>query len=94
MMSTIKSIKQKLVVLNPEKIEILDESAKHAGHEGAKNGGGHFFLTIVSYDFLGKSTMARHRMIYAALGEMMNKDIHALSIKAYTPEEIYFNSTH
>jgi len=87
-MSTIKLIKQKLAVLNPEKIEILDESAKHEGHEGAKNGGGHFFLTIVSCDFSKKSTMDRHRMIYAALGEMMNRDIHALSIKAYTPEEI------
>jgi BolA protein len=87
-MSTIKLIKQKLAALNPEKIEILDESAKHEGHEGAKNGGGHFFLTIVSCDFSEKSTMVRHRMIYAALGEMMNKDIHALSIKAYTPEEI------
>ncbi len=87
-MSIIKSIKQKLAVLNPEKIEILDESAKHEGHEGAKNGGGHFSLTIVSCNFLEKSTMARHRMIYAALGEMMDKDIHALSIKAYTPEEI------
>jgi BolA protein len=87
-MSTIKLIKQKLAALNPEKIEILDESAKHEGHEGAKNGGGHFLLTIVSCDFSEKSTMVRHRMIHAALGEMMNKDIHALSIKAYTPEEI------
>ena len=87
-MSTIKLIKQKLAALNPEKIEILDESAKHEGHEGAKNGGGHFLLTIVSCDFSEKSTMTRHRMIYAALGEMMKKDIHALSIKAYTPEEI------
>lgn len=87
-MSTIKLIKQKLASLNPEKIEIIDESAKHKNHEGAKTGGGHFFLTIVSYDFSNKSTMVRHRMIYATLGEMMNKDIHALSIKAYTPEEI------
>ena len=87
-MSIIKSIKQKLSALNPEKIEVLDESAKHEGHEGAKNGGGHFVLTIVSYDFSEKSTMTRHRMTYAALGEMMDKDIHALSIKAYTPEEI------
>ncbi len=87
-MSTIKLIKQKLASLNPEKIEIIDESAKHKNHEGAKTGGGHFFLTIVSYDFSNKSTMVRHRMIYATLGEMMNKDIHALSIKAFTPEEI------
>jgi BolA protein len=87
-MNTITIIKQKLAVLRPEKIEILDESSKHIGHEGAKNGGGHFLLTIVSGNFYGKSTMERHRMIYAALGEMMERDIHALSIKAYTPEEI------
>jgi len=87
-MNTITIIKQKLAVLRPEKIEILDESSKHIGHEGAKNGGGHFLLTIVSGNFYEKSTMERHRMIYAALGEMMERDIHALSIKAYTPEEI------
>lgn len=87
-MNTITIIKQKLTVLRPEKIEILDESSKHIGHEGAKNGGGHFLITIVSGNFYEKSTMERHRMIYAALGEMMERDIHALSIKAYTPEEI------
>jgi len=87
-MSTIKLIKQKLAALSPEKIEILDESAKHIGHEGAKSGDGHFFLTIISCNFYEESTMARHRMIYAALGEMMSRDIHALSIKAYTLEEI------
>jgi len=87
-MSTIRIIKQKLTVLNPEKIEIIDESSKHIGHEGAKNGGGHFFLTIVSCNFYEKSTIDRHRMIYASLGEMIGRDIHALSIKAYTPEEI------
>ncbi|TFH12537.1 MAG: BolA family transcriptional regulator [Nitrosomonadales bacterium] len=87
-MSTIKLIKQKLAALSPDKIEILDESARHIGHKGAKSGGGHFILTIVSCNFYEKSTMARHKMIYAALGEMMSKDIHALSIKAYTPEEI------
>ena len=87
-MSTIKFIKQKLTALSPEKIEIIDESVKHIGHEEAKNGGGHFFLTIVSCNFYEKSTIDRHRMIYAALGEMIGRDIHALSIKAYTPEEI------
>ena len=50
-MSTIKFIKQKLIPLHPEKIKIIDESSKHIGHEGAKNGGGHFLLTIVSCDF-------------------------------------------
>jgi len=87
-MSTIKTIKQKLTSLNPEKIEIIDESSKHIGHEGAKNGGGHFLLTIVSSSFYKKSTIERHRIIYDALGKMVGRDIHALSIKAYTPEEI------
>ena len=87
-MSTIKFIKQKLIPLRPEKIKIIDESSKHIGHKGAKDGGGHFLLTIVSSDFYEKSTIERHRMIYDALGEMMGRNIHALSIKAYTPEEI------
>jgi BolA family transcriptional regulator, general stress-responsive regulator len=81
-------IRQKLSVLEPEKIEIVDESARHAGHEGAKSGGGHYLLTIVSRRFSGKSALARHRMVYTALQEMMHKNIHALSVKAYTPEEI------
>jgi BolA protein len=87
-MSIIRTIKQKLTFLSPEKIEIIDESRKHIGHEGAKNGGGHFLLTIVSSNFYKKSTIERHRIIYDALGEMVGRDIHALSIKAYTPEEI------
>ncbi|MEO7558829.1 MAG: BolA family protein [Nitrosospira sp.] len=88
MVSTTELIRQKLAVLDPERIEIVDESARHAGHEGAKSGGGHYFLTIVSREFSGKSTLIRHRLIYAVLKEMMHKDIHALSVKAYTPEEI------
>ncbi len=87
-MSTVELIRQKLAILDPEQIEILDESARHAGHEGAKSGGGHYFLTIISRKFSGKSTLVRHRLVYTALKEMMHKDIHALSIKAYTPEEI------
>ena len=87
-MSTVELIRQKLAVLDPEQVEILDESARHAGHEGAKRGGGHYFLTIVSRKFLGKSTLVRHRLVYTVLKEMMHKDIHALSVKAYTPEEI------
>jgi BolA family transcriptional regulator, general stress-responsive regulator len=87
-MSTIELIKQKLSVLEPEKIEIVDESARHAGHEGAKSGGGHYLLIIVSRKFSGKSALARHRLVYTALQEMMHKSIHALSVKAYTPEEI------
>ncbi len=88
MVSTTELIRQKLAVLDPERIEIVDESARHAGHEGAKSGGGHYFLTIVSREFSGKSTLIRHRLVYTVLKEMMHKDIHALSVKAYTPEEI------
>ncbi|MDO8436957.1 MAG: BolA family protein [Nitrosomonadaceae bacterium] len=93
-MNTIELIRQKLATLDPEKIEILDESARHAGHEGAKSGGGHYFLTIVSSKFSGLSAIARHRLVYAALGEMMRKDIHALNVKAYTREEVLSDSIH
>jgi len=84
----VELIRQKLSVLEPVRIEIVDESARHAGHAGAKSGGGHYLLTIVSSKFAGKSALERHRLIYAALREMMHKNIHALSVKAYTPEEI------
>jgi len=87
-MSTIEQMQQKLATLSPISIEIVDDSAKHAGHAGAKSGGGHYQLFMVSTAFAGKPTVARHRMIYDALGEMMQKQIHALSIKAQTPEEI------
>lgn len=73
--------------LTPEFIEVLDDSQAHAGHAGAKSGGGHFYLTIVSDKFIDKSRIQRHQLIYKELGDMMKNDIHALSIKAYTPEE-------
>ncbi len=74
--------------LKPESIEIIDQSHLHAGHEGAKSGGAHYDLIIVSDCFRGQNTVARHRAIYAALRQEMGTDIHALSIKAFTPEEI------
>lgn len=86
-MSTIEQMQQKLAILSPSAIQIIDDSAKHAGHAGAKSGGGHYQLDITSTEFTGKPTLARHRMIYDALGEMMQQQIHALSIKAQTPEE-------
>ena len=73
--------------LSPERLEIEDQSAKHAGHAGARDGGGHFDVTIVSTQFAGKSLLQRHRLVYDALGETMRKDIHALSIHALTPDE-------
>ncbi|OGI51596.1 MAG: cell division protein BolA [Candidatus Muproteobacteria bacterium RIFCSPLOWO2_01_FULL_60_18] len=72
----------------PQKIEVRDDSHRHAGHEGAQSGGGHFAVTIVSSRFQGKTPVQRHQMIYQALGEMMKTEIHALSIQAFTPEEL------
>lgn len=86
-MSTPEKIRERLTPLSPERLEIEDESARHSGHEGAKGGGGHYRLTIVSAQFADKSLLARHRMINELLGEMLQKEIHAISIKAYTPGE-------
>lgn len=83
----IEQMTAKLSALQPVKVEIIDDSHKHAGHAGARDGGGHYRLNIVSAQFAGKPTVARHRMIYSALGEMMKQDIHALNITASTPEE-------
>jgi len=87
-MNVSELMQEKLAALAPESLEILDESGKHVGHEGAKGGGGHYQLIIVSRQFSGKPAQARHRMVYAALGAMMKNDIHALAIKAYAPDEI------
>lgn len=87
-MTVSERIQQKLATLAPESLEILDESAAHAGHEGAKGGGGHYRLVIVSREFAGKPIQSRHRMIYDALGPLMKKEIHALAITAYAPGEI------
>lgn len=86
-MSVAQAIEERLAALQPSRLEITDDSARHAGHEGAKGGGGHYSLTIVSAQFSGKNTLARHRLIYAALGPMMQQQIHALAIRAYAPEE-------
>ena len=81
------AIRERLeTALAPELIEIEDDSASHAGHEGAKAGGGHFNLTVVAAAFEGKSPIQRHRMVYDAMGEMMQHEIHALSIKARVPD--------
>lgn len=87
-MSKIDKIQQLLGILQPTDIKIIDESHLHAGHAGAASGGGHFQLYIVSPQFAGQGTLARHRMIYSALGEMMKQEIHALNIQALTPDQI------
>ena len=72
----------------PELLDVVDDSHKHIGHAGARDGLGHFSVDIVSPVFAGQLPLARHRAIYAALGQMMVTDIHALSIRARTPDEV------
>jgi BolA protein len=79
-------IRSLLAALQPEEREIADDSHLHAGHAGSRDGGGHYRLKITSAQFIGKPTMARHRMIYSALGDMMKHEIHALNITASTPD--------
>jgi len=81
-------IRERLSRLAPDSLEVFDDSREHAGHAGAKDGGGHFQLVIVSSQFAGKPAVARHRLIYEALSDLMPKQIHALAIRAYTPEEL------
>ena len=73
--------------LCPDLLEIIDDSHRHAGHAGARGGQGHFTVEIVSAAFAGMAPIARHRAVYAALGDMMTTDIHALAIRARTPDE-------
>ncbi|MGE0874634.1 MAG: BolA family protein [Burkholderiales bacterium] len=81
-------IRERLSVLAPLRLELIDESEKHRGHAGWKEGGGtHWQLAIVAAAFDGKPTVARHRMIYQALGDLMDTPIHALSIRALAPGE-------
>ncbi len=72
--------------LSPEQLEIRDDSAAHAGHAGARDGG-HFTVRIVAAAFTGKTLLQRHRLVNAALADLMHRDIHALSIKANAPDE-------
>ncbi|HLL17277.1 MAG TPA: BolA family protein [Rubrivivax sp.] len=71
----------------PLLLEVVDQSHRHAGHAGAADGRGHFDVRIVSDAFRGRAPLARHRAVYAAVGTMMETDIHALSIDAVTPDE-------
>ena len=82
-------IRERLTVaLSPVMLDIIDESHKHAGHAGARQGGGHFVVKIVSTAFAGEGLLQRHRLVYEALGDAMHQEIHALSIQAYTPQEM------
>lgn len=88
MSERLERIRARLVeALAPSEIELVDESHKHIGHAGARDGRGHFALRIRSEAFRGLAPLARHRRVYEALGELMQSDIHALSIQAGAPDE-------
>jgi BolA protein len=72
--------------LHPQSVHIDDDSAAHAGHAGAA-AGSHYTVTIVAACFAGKARVARHRLVYDALAEEMRRGVHALAIRAYTPQE-------
>ncbi len=89
MMDRVAEIEKRINdALDPVSVEIRDDSAQHAGHASA-GGGGHFFATIVSEAFIDKKPLERHRMVYAALGDLMQAEIHAFSMSAKTPDEIF-----
>jgi BolA protein len=87
-LSVAAEIRARLAALEPLSLELVDESAQHAGHAGAAPGGEtHWRLSIISPRFAGQPTVARHRMIYQALGPLMQHPIHALAISARAPAE-------
>ena len=87
-MNVADTIRARLATLQPEHLELEDESERHRGHAGYREGGGtHWRLTIVARSFAGQPTVARHRMVYQALGELMQHPIHALAIQARAPDE-------
>jgi BolA protein len=82
------AIRERLAALEPQSLELLDESGQHAGHPGAAAGGSHFRLTIVSSRFVGRDQLERHRMVYAALEPLMRREVHAIAIRALAPDEL------
>lgn len=74
-------------VFSPDRLEVIDESHRHVGHEGARDGRGHFRVRLVAAAFAGQPLLARHRAVYDAVGSLMETDIHALAIEARTPAE-------
>ncbi len=85
MSDTLTLLHEKLAALAPTHLEIIDDEKDHAGHR--HEGGGHFTVVVVSPQFAQLSLVQRHRMVFAAVGELMQTSIHALSIRAHTPEE-------
>jgi BolA protein len=85
---TVERIRSRLMnALTPLQLEISDESAAHAGHAGAQGGGGHYRVHLVSERFVGLARVARHRLVYDALQDLMQRDVHALALSLVTPAE-------
>jgi stress-induced morphogen len=83
-----QAMRERLAALCPLSLDLRDESVQHAGHAGSRpSGGSHWYLAIVSEAFRGCTPVARHRMVYEALGDLMKRDIHALRIEASAPEQ-------
>ncbi len=87
MTAVANTLKSRLLPLSPVVLELDDDSAEHAGHAGAAGGGGHFSLLIVSEQFAGLTRLARHRAVLERVGDMIPHPVHALAIRAYTPDE-------
>ncbi|RCS59641.1 BolA family protein [Parvibium lacunae] len=82
----IETLRERLQILAPQHLEIMDESHQHIGHAGAQGGGGHYRLIIASPHFVGLSPVQRHRLVYDALADLMRREIHALAIEARLPQ--------
>lgn len=80
-------LRQRLAVLEPVRLDLVDDSALHVGHPGAAGGGGHFRLAITSLSFRGRNRVERHRLVYAAVGDLVPDRVHALAIEARAPGE-------
>jgi BolA protein len=85
--ATVAAMRRRLAALDPVEVTIEDESAQHAGHPGAAGGGGHYRMTLVSAAFAGQPRVARHRLVYDALGDLMHREIHALAMTLLAPGE-------
>jgi BolA protein len=86
--ATVASMRRRLAVLEPIELTIDDESALHTGHPGAAGGGGHYRMTLVSAAFTGQPRVSRHRLVYDALAELMQREIHALAMTLLAPGEV------
>jgi BolA family transcriptional regulator, general stress-responsive regulator len=91
---SIDQLRKLLAPLQPLELQIEDESAQHAGHPGARGGGGHYRLRLVSPRFLGLTRLQRHRLVYDCLDSLMPGQIHALAMTLLSPEEAASAGSH